>query len=98
MAEALKRLGGGRWASKDGRFTIESQSGTWALVDNEQTNEFGLPLVRGPYPTLTAAKEAIETAKDAGPAESPLAEQIERAPPPKVTAKKEPEAPPEPKW
>ena len=60
--DALTRLGGGRWETKDGRFQIEPQSGTWVIVDTTQTNEFGLPLVRGPFPSLTAAKEAIEAA------------------------------------
>ena len=46
--ESLKRLGGGRWETRDGRFTIEPQSGTWAVVDAEETNELGMPLVRGP--------------------------------------------------
>ncbi|HVL54107.1 MAG TPA: hypothetical protein VM344_07570 [Vitreimonas sp.] len=78
MAQPLKRLGGGRWESKDGRFSIEPQSGTWVIVDNEQVNELGLPLVRGPYPSLTAARTAIEEARDAGPAASPLADRLER--------------------
>ena len=73
------RLGGGRWETKDGRFQIEPQSGTWVIVDTTQTNEFGLPLVRGPFGSLTAAREAIETARDEGPVESPLAERIEQA-------------------
>jgi hypothetical protein len=77
--DALHRLGGGRWETKDGRFQIEPQSGTWVIVDTTQTNEFGLPLVRGPYPSLGAAKEAIETARGEGPVTSPLAERIERA-------------------
>jgi hypothetical protein len=63
--EGLKRLGGGRWQTRDERFTIEPQSGTWAVVDAEQTDELGLPLVRGPYKSLTAAKEAIAGARDA---------------------------------
>ena len=54
--EKLKRLGGGRWETQDGRYSIEPESGTWVVVDNEQTNELGLPLVRGPFPTLTAAR------------------------------------------
>jgi hypothetical protein len=78
-AESLKRLGGGRWASKDGRFTVEPESGTWVLVDNEQTDELGLPLVRGPFPSLTAARAAIDEGRDAGPVASPLAARIERA-------------------
>ena len=77
--DALRRLGGGRWETKDGRFQIEPQSGTWVIVDTTQTNEFGLPLVRGPYPSLGAAREAIEAARTEGPATSPLAGRIEQA-------------------
>ena len=77
--DSLRRLGGGRWETRDGRFAIEPQSGTWVIVDNEQTDELGLPLVRGPFGSLTAAKEAIEAARSEGPKASPLAERIERA-------------------
>jgi hypothetical protein len=77
--DALRRLGGGRWETKDGRFQIEPQSGTWVIVDTTQANEFGLPLVRGPFPSLGAAREAIEAARTEGPVESPLAERIEQA-------------------
>jgi hypothetical protein len=74
----LKRLGGGRWQTRDERFTIEPQSGTWVVVDAEQTDDFGLPLVRGPFPSLTSAKEAISGARSAAPAASPLAERVDR--------------------
>lgn len=70
---SLKRLGGGRWQTRDERFTIEPQSGTWAVVDAEQTDDLGLPLVRGPYRSLTAAKEAIGEARTTDPPVSPLA-------------------------
>lgn len=96
--EALKRLGGGRWETKDGRFTIEPQSGTWVIVDSTQTDELGLPLVRGPYPSLTAAKEAIEEARSTGPAESPLAGKIERSNRREEEQPKKPQPPPEPAW
>jgi len=76
---SLKRLGGGRWETRDGRFTIEPQSGTWVVVDNTQTDELGLPLVRGPFGSLTAAKEAIEGVRGSGPVESPLAERLRQA-------------------
>ena len=76
---SLKRLGGGRWETRDGRFAIEPQSGTWVVVDSTQTDDLGLPLVRGPFGSLTAAKEAIGSARSAGPAESPLAERIKQA-------------------
>jgi hypothetical protein len=77
--DALRRLGGGRWETKDGRFQVEPQSGTWVIVDTTQTNEFGLPLVRGPYGSLGAAREAIDSAREEGPVESPLADRIEQA-------------------
>ncbi len=112
--ESLKRLGGGRWQTRDERFTIEPQSGTWVVVDAEQTDDLGLSLVRGPYGSLGAAKTAIATARDTEPAASPLAAKLPRkksasavepegkdtAPPAKAkTAKRaEPEPPPEPRW
>src|SRR4249919_2634728 len=77
--DALKRLRGGRWETRDGRFQIEPQSGTWVIVDTTQSNEFGLPLVRGPYGSLGAAREAIESARDEGPVQSPLADRLEQA-------------------
>jgi hypothetical protein len=111
--EALKRLGGGRWETRDGRFTIEPQSGTWVIVDNTATNELGLPLVRGPYGSLTAAREAIDDARAADTPTSPLAAEIERAKekapeapreerPAKAPKRREPEPeeeePAEPRW
>jgi hypothetical protein len=76
--ESLKRLGGGRWQTRDERFTIEPQSGTWVVVDAEQTDELGLALVRGPFASLAAAKEAIASARESEPATSPLAERLAR--------------------
>jgi hypothetical protein len=74
----LKRLGGGRWQTRDERFTIEPQSGTWVVVDGEQTDDLGMALVRGPFPSLTVAKDAIASARSSAPVASPLAERIER--------------------
>jgi hypothetical protein len=75
--EALKRLGGGRWQTRDERFTIEPQSGTWVVVDAEQTDELGLALVRGPFGSLGAAKAAIAEARETEPAASPLPDRAE---------------------
>jgi hypothetical protein len=75
----LRRLGGGRWQSRDGRFTIEPQSGTWVVVDGEQVDDLGLPLVRGPFHSLNAAREAIDEARQAEPADSPLSARVEEA-------------------
>ena len=74
----LKRLGGGRWQTRDDRFTIEPQSGTWVVIDAEQTDDLGMALVRGPFSSLTIAKSAIATARSSAPAASPLTERIER--------------------
>lgn len=71
--DSLKRLGGGRWQTRDERFTIEPQSGTWVVVDAEQTDELGMALVRGPFRSLGEAKAAIGAARAGGPAASPLA-------------------------
>jgi hypothetical protein len=76
---SLKRLGGGRWQTRDERFTIEPQSGTWVLVDAEQTDDLGLPLVRGPFRSLTEAKAAVEGARGAAAPESPLADRVKEA-------------------
>ena len=78
--ESLKRLGGGRWQTRDERFTIEPQSGTWAVVDAAATDDFGLPLVRGPFPSLTVAKAAITSARSSEPATSPLAGRVADGP------------------
>jgi len=109
--ESLRRLGGGRWQTRDERFTIEPQSGTWAIVDAEQTDDLGLPLVRGPYPTLSAAKAAIAGARASAAPTSPLRERpkltlvkddespASERPSHKRTAKpKEPDEPEEPRW
>lgn len=75
---SLKRLGGGRWQTRDERFTIEPQSGTWVIVDGEQTDDLGLPLVRGPFRSLTDAKAAVEAARGSAAPESPLAGRIKK--------------------
>jgi hypothetical protein len=75
---SLKRLGGGRWQTRDERFTIEPESGTWVVVDAEQTDDLGLPLVRGPFRSLGDAKDAIAAARSSPPEASPLADRIGR--------------------
>jgi hypothetical protein len=106
--EGLKRLGGGRWQTRDERFTIEPQSGTWVVVDAEQTDDLGLPLVRGPFGSLRDAREAIEQARETKPAASPLSARVEerrsrpsaaaKAEQPKVPEPTKPDEPEEPRW
>jgi hypothetical protein len=110
---SLRRLAGIGWQTRDGRFTIETASGTWSLLDAEQTDDLGLPLVRGPFRSLTEAKDAIGQARSSGPATSSLGARkpaVAKAPPAKPPAKgsadapkkaartKAPAEPEEPRW
>jgi hypothetical protein len=110
---SLRRLAGRGWQTRDGRFTIETESGTWSLLDAEQTDDLGLPLVRGPYRSLTEAKAAIEEARASVPVKSGQAERTKAPPrpapaarpdaaaPAKTSGKPEPtkaEEPTEPRW
>ena len=63
----LKRESAGRYVTGDGRFTVDQASGGWMVSDAEQTNELGLPLVRGPFATLDEARDGMEAARR-GPA------------------------------
>ncbi|MBI3752386.1 MAG: GNAT family N-acetyltransferase [Chloroflexi bacterium] len=60
---AFKRAEGGIYRAVDGRFTIEPASGRWMVVDAEQQDDLGLPLARGPYDTLAAARAAAADAR-----------------------------------
>jgi hypothetical protein len=46
---------------------VDQASGGWLVSDAEQTNELGLPLVRGPFATLDEARDGMEAARR-GPA------------------------------
>jgi GNAT superfamily N-acetyltransferase len=65
--DALTRVGAGSYRTADGRFTVEQASGRWLVVDGEQVDDLGLPLTRGPFATLAAARAAIAAAR-LGPA------------------------------
>jgi ribosomal protein S18 acetylase RimI-like enzyme len=108
--DKLKRETAGRYVTDDERFTVEQGSNGWTVQDAEQTDDFGLPLVRGPFPTLEAAREGIAAAR-AGP--TPMSDLAERPRPDpagassagaasrkdrgaRATATAEPAEPPEP--
>ncbi len=70
--EKLVRETAGRYRTADGRFTVEGEGGsTWYLADAEQTNELGLPILRGPFATLAQARTAIAEARASGAATEP---------------------------
>jgi ribosomal protein S18 acetylase RimI-like enzyme len=70
---ALRREAAGRYRSGDGRFVVEQASGRWLVLDAEQLDDLGLPLTRGPFATLDAAREAIADARVAPAPSSDLA-------------------------
>jgi len=63
--DSLKRERAGTYRSVDGRFTVEQASSGWMVLDAAQADGLGLPLARGPFPTLDGAREAM-TAVRAG--------------------------------
>jgi len=91
---SLKRLPGQGWQTRDGRFTIETASGTWSLLDAEQTDDLGLPLVRGPFRSLAEAKAAIDEARSSQPVTSTLADRAATAKRPAAKPAKGNDAPP----
>jgi ribosomal protein S18 acetylase RimI-like enzyme len=76
---AFKRDDAGAYRSGDGRFSIEQSSGRWLVVDGEQQDDLGLPLVRGPFDTLVAARSAAAAARDQPAPESDLGNRPARA-------------------
>jgi hypothetical protein len=58
----------------DGRFTVEQSSNGWMVVDAEQANELGLPLV-AVRPRPSRGPDGLEHARH-GPALSSLADRI----------------------
>jgi len=62
-AERLKRERAGSYRTPDGRFAVEEAGSGWMVLDAEQADELGLPLVRGPFSTLDEARAAIAAAR-----------------------------------
>jgi hypothetical protein len=63
--DKLQRQAAGEYRSADGRFTVRNDGGRWFLLDGEQSDELGQPLVRGPYGTLDDARAQLAAARQA---------------------------------
>jgi GNAT superfamily N-acetyltransferase len=72
----LRRETAGRYRTADDRFTVEQSSGRWLVTDAGQTNELGLPLIRGPFATLEDARTALAAARSDPTPTSRLAARI----------------------
>jgi hypothetical protein len=55
----LVRQRAGEYRTADGRFRIEQAGGGWFIVDTQQSDELGQPLLRGPLATLDAVRGAL---------------------------------------
>jgi hypothetical protein len=100
--QRLIRETAGRYRSADERFVVEQESpGSWYVADSLHTDDLGMPLLRGPFTTLDAAKkgaaEARESKAPAAPKRPPLTRTPDRKPERKTQSKREPEPPPKPK-
>jgi len=66
--DKLVRQQAGMYRTGDGRFEVREADAGWFLVDPDQTNEFGQELIRGPFATLKAVRDALPDARAAQPA------------------------------
>lgn len=66
--DKLVRQQAGMYRTADDRFEVREADVGWFLVDPDQTNEFGQELIRGPFVTLKAVRDALPDARAAQPA------------------------------
>jgi hypothetical protein len=99
----LVRETAGRYRSVDERFVVEQESpGAWYVADSLHTDDLGLPLLRGPFATLDAARQGAAGARDSKAPTSPKRTKPARKADGKADGKTEREAeapkapPPEP--
>jgi hypothetical protein len=59
----LARQKAGTYRTADDRFEVRQSGAGWFLVDREHTDELGQELVRGPFMTLNAVRDAIPEAR-----------------------------------
>ena len=61
----LVRQKDGGYRSEDERFAVNESNGTWFIADHEAADDFGLPRVAGPFPTLKAVRESLPEVRNA---------------------------------
>jgi hypothetical protein len=61
----LARKKAGTYQTADERFEVRQAALGWFLIDSTATDELGQELVRGPFPTLGAVREALPDARRA---------------------------------
>jgi hypothetical protein len=89
--DRLVRQKAGTYRTPDDRFEVQQEGLGWFVVDAEQSNEFGQPLIHGPFETMAAVRAALPGARKTKPLRR--GKRPTRAPP-----KAEPPPPPPPSW
>lgn len=97
--DTLVRQQAGTYRTPDERFEVREADQGWFLVDAHQTDDFGQPIVRGPFPTLKAVRAALPEARSAAaaPQPRPAANKAARSSA-KPKPKPKPPPPPPPSW
>jgi hypothetical protein len=98
--DSLVRQQAGTYRTPDERFEVREADQGWFLVDANQTDDFGQPLVRGPFPTLKAVRTALPDARTGAPAPARSRPAAKPAAPAtaKPKARKPAPPPPPPSW
>ena len=87
--DRLIRQKAGSYRTADDRFEVHQEGPGWFVLDSEQANEFGQPLIHGPYETMALVRESLPGARKTKP--------MRRGKPPRRAPAK-PEPPPPPSW
>jgi hypothetical protein len=61
----LVRQSAGTYRTGDDRFEVTGDANRWFLIDTEQTDDLGQPVVQGPFATLNAVRDALPAARRA---------------------------------
>jgi len=65
--DRLVRQKAGTYRTADDRFEVQQEGLGWFVVDSEHSNEFGQPLIHGPFETMAAVRVALPGARKTKP-------------------------------
>jgi len=88
--DRLIRQKAGSYRTADDRFEVHQEGLGWFMLDSAQANEFGQPLIHGPFETMALVRESLPGARKTKP--------MRRGKPPRRTPAKPEPPPPPPSW
>jgi ketosteroid isomerase-like protein len=92
--DALVRQSRGRYRSVDERFSVRQDGDRWFVTDTQQTDDFGLDLVLGPFATIALARAATAAQRESPRGAQPGA--VTARPPTRTPREPRFERPPKP--